>query len=321
MIALWSTPANDRLTLPPLKVEDPSSFKRPKASTIGTPVYHRRRRDWKDDRDLLEELAVEVSRVDGPYDFYDPGVTAYREKIKSFREKGYETNKEALFMAMWVREQLSELSRKQGTYLLSVHPLTFPQDLDSTIHGVEKRATQSGFDTSGQDVSLSALFPEPDLRNYARERMQMLHRGDLNSYLASLVSKERDSLGTNSASIMDLIHICEHKLNLRSIEFDKRYVVGETDLWIPAWALGIEVKNSWDEREELVLKNTLSNTNFRLQAKYLVVVVPDSLSDESFDMIRSVERSGVYQNLSILRIGDLGNYLDRVEEIENGQRA
>ena len=171
--------------------------------------------------------------------------------------------------------------------------MTFPQDLESTIHGVEKRATQSGFDTSGQGVSLSALFPEPELRNYARERMQMLHRGDLNSYLASLVSKERDSLGTNSASIMDLIHICEHKLNLRSIEFDKRYVVGETDLWIPAWALSIEVKNSWDEREELVLKNTLSNTNFRLQAKYLVVVVPDSLSDESFEMIRSVERSGL----------------------------
>ena len=53
--------------------------------------------------------------------------------------------------------------------------------------------------------------------------MQILHRGDLNSYLSSLVSKERDSLGTNSASIMDLIHICEHKLNLRNIEFDKRY--------------------------------------------------------------------------------------------------
>ncbi|MEK9633822.1 MAG: hypothetical protein VW622_08280, partial [Opitutae bacterium] len=61
-------------------MENPSSFKRPKASSIGTPVYHRRRRDWKDDRDLLEELSVEVSRVDGPYDFYDPGVTAYREK-------------------------------------------------------------------------------------------------------------------------------------------------------------------------------------------------------------------------------------------------
>ena len=85
--------------------------------------------------------------------------------------------------------------------------------------------------------------------------------------------------------------------------------------------MGIEVKNCWDEREELVLTNTLSNTNFRLQARHLVVVVPDSLSDESFEMIRSVERRGVFDNLSILRIGDLGNYLDRIEEIENGHRA
>jgi len=299
-------------------VEDSPSFKRPKASTIGTPVYHRRRRDWKDDRDLLEELAVEVSRVDGPYDFYDAGVTAYREKIKSFREKGYEINNEAFFMAMWVREQLSELSRKQGTYHLSIHPLSFPTDLDKTIHGVEKRATQSGFAPPSHDISLSALFPEPELRNYARERMQMLHRGDLHSYLSSLVSKERDSLTTNSASIMDLIHICEHKLNLRNIEFVKRYVVGETDLWIPSWALGIEVKNTWDETEELVMTNTLSNTNFRLQARHLVVVVPDSLSDDSFEMMRSIERRKVFDNLSILRIGDLGKYLDRIEEIESG---
>ena len=300
-------------------MEDPSSFKRPKASTIGTPVYHRRRREWKDDRDLLEELAVEVNRVDGPYDFYDGGVTAYRKKIKSFREKGYETNKEALFMAMWVREQLSELSRKQGTYHLSIHPLSFPIDLDSTIHGVEKRATQSDLAPSDHDISLNALFPEPELRNYARERMQVLHRGDLNSYLSSLVSKERDSLTTNSASIMDLIHICEHKLNLRSIEFDKRYVVGETDLWIPSWALGVEVKNTWGEQEELALISTLSNTNFRLRARHLVVVVPDSLSDDTFTVIREMEKRKDFSNLSILRIGDLGKYLDQIKEIECGE--
>jgi hypothetical protein len=297
-------------------VDDSSNFKRPKASTIGTPVYHRRRRDWKDDRDLLEELAAEANRVDGPYDFYDKAVTAYRQKIQSFQEKGFETNKEAFFMAMWVREQLSELCRKQGNYHLSVHPLSFPQDLDKTINGVEKRATQSGFAPPQQEPSLSALFPEPELRNFARERMQMLHRGDLNSYLSSLVSKERDSLVTNSASIMDLIHICEHKLNLRNIKFDKRYVVGETDLWIPSLALGIEVKNTWDEREEIVMMNTLSNTNFRLRARHLVVVVPDSLSDDSFEMIREIERREVFNNLSILRIGDLGNYLDKIKEIE-----
>tara|TARA_B100001057_G_scaffold208743_1_gene209427 strand:- start:13261 stop:14163 length:903 start_codon:yes stop_codon:yes gene_type:complete len=298
-------------------VENPSNFKRPKASTIGTPVYHRRRRDWKDDRDLLEELASQVNRVDGPYDSFDVGVTAYREKVKSF-EKSYETNKEAFFMAMWVREQLSELSRKQGNYHLSVHALTFPEDLDRTIHGVEKRATQSGFVPPQQETSLSVLFPEPELRNYARERMQMLHRGDLNSYLASLVSKERDSLATNSASIMDLIHICEHKLNLRQISFEKRYVVGETDLWITAWSLGIEVKNTWGEQEELSLISTLSNTNFRLRARHLVVVVPDSLSDDAFEMIRAIERRDDFSNLSILRIGDLGTYLDKIKEIEDG---
>ena len=38
-------------------------FNRPRASTIGTPVYHRRRRDWKDDRDLLEEVAASVNRL------------------------------------------------------------------------------------------------------------------------------------------------------------------------------------------------------------------------------------------------------------------
>ena len=50
---------------------------------------------------------MQVNRVDGPYDFYDAGVTAYREKIKSFRENGYETNNQAFFMSMWVRDQRS----------------------------------------------------------------------------------------------------------------------------------------------------------------------------------------------------------------------
>ena len=31
-------------------------FDRPSATSIGTAIYHRRRRDWKDDRDLIEEV-------------------------------------------------------------------------------------------------------------------------------------------------------------------------------------------------------------------------------------------------------------------------
>ena len=58
-------------------------FERPRASTIGIPVYHRRRRDWKDDRDLIEEIATSVNKLNGPYEYYDKGVFAFREKVKS----------------------------------------------------------------------------------------------------------------------------------------------------------------------------------------------------------------------------------------------
>jgi hypothetical protein len=296
-------------------MDEPPSFKRPKASTIGTPVYHRKRRDWKDDRDLLEELAAVVNRVEGPYEYYEKSVLEYREKIKVFREKGYEVNKEAFFFCMWIRERLGELSRKQGSYDLRVHPLTFPDDIDSLISGVEKRATQSGLGKE-KEISLSTLFPDPQLRNFARERMQMLHRGDLNSYLSALVTKEKDSLTGNSASIMDLIHICEHKLAMRNVEVTKRYIVGETDLWVQPWSLGIEVRTTWEAKSEPQLLNILSDTNFRLRTHHLVVVVPDDLSDESFELIRSVEKREVIKNLSIIRIGDFGKYLDEIKMME-----
>jgi hypothetical protein len=297
------------------KMDNPPSFKRPKASSIGTPVYHRKRRDWKDDRDLLEELAAAVNRLDGPYEYYEIGVLAYREKIKVFREKGYEVNKEAYFLCMWIREQLGGLSRKQGSYDLRVHSLTLPEDLDQVISGVEKRATQSGFGEKNE-LSLSTLFPDPQLRNFARERMQILHRGNLHSYLSSLVAKEKDSLVSASASIMDLIHICEQKLAVRNVEVTKRFLVGETDLWVQSWSLGIEVRTTWNPDNELELLNTLSDTNFRLKARHLVVVVPDDLSDEAFDLIRQVEKREVIKNLSIIRIGDLGKYLDEIKKAE-----
>ncbi|MEC9123372.1 MAG: hypothetical protein VX969_04440 [Verrucomicrobiota bacterium] len=188
-------------------------------------MYHRRRRDWRDDRDLLEEIAGIVNQLDGPYDYYEPSTLAYRQKIKAFREKGYDMNKEAYFLAMWVREQLSELARQQGSYDLRVHPLAFPDDLDQVIAGIERKTTRNEIEKK-DEISLSSLFPDSQLRNFARERMDVLHRGDLHSYLASLVAKERDSLVGNSASIMDLIHICEHKLSLRNIDFLKRFEVG-----------------------------------------------------------------------------------------------
>jgi hypothetical protein len=61
------------------------------------------------------------------------------------------------------------------------------------------------------------------------------------------------------------------------------------------------------------MMNTLSNTNFRLRGRHLAVVVADDFSEDLFDNLRLMEKGGVFENLSILRIGDLGKYLDRFE--------
>ena len=102
-------------------------FERPRSTSIGTPVYHRRRRDWKDDRDLIEEVAATVNKLGGPYEYYDKGVFAFREKVQLYRESGYENNRNAFYLVMWIREKISEISRNQGSYDLRVHALPFPQ--------------------------------------------------------------------------------------------------------------------------------------------------------------------------------------------------
>jgi hypothetical protein len=244
---------------------------------------------------------------------------AFREKIKGFREVGFEQNTEAFFLAMWVRKTLSDLLIKQGNYDLRIHPIAFPEDIESVISDEEKKSTQSGFPQMQSGVSLNALFPDPKLRAFALERMQILYRGDLIAYLSSLVSKEKQSLMTFSASIMDLINICQHMLALREISIQKRFSVGETDLWIPMYSMGVEVRNSWSEQEEIEVIRILSNTNFRLRSKYLVLVTPDDLSDESFVQLREIEKRGVFENLSVIRIGDFGSYLDQIVEIEQAQ--
>lgn len=288
-----------------------SSKKRPKASTIGTPIYHRKRRNWEDDRNLLTELTGVVSRIDGPYDYFSPSAKAFIEKVDTIKLKGFEENPDAYFLAMWVREKLSELLIKQGSYNLLVHPLQLPENIDKIIKLEEKKVTKGGHDGQA-NVSLSALFPNPRLRAFALERVQMLHRGDLIAYLSSLVARERESLMSISASIMDLIHICEHKLNLRKLSVKKRFSVGETDLWIPSLSLGVEVRDSWDTNEELKIIRVLSDTNFRLRAGNLCLVTPDDLSDEAFLKLREIEKRGVIENLSVIRIGDFGNYLDQL---------
>jgi hypothetical protein len=290
-------------------------FERPRASTIGTPIYHRRRRDWKDDRDLIEEVATSVNKLNGPYEYYDKGVFAFREKIKTIRATGYENNIEVTYLGMWIREELSKIAKTQASYDLRVHTLKFPEQIDSTILRMEQKAKVNS-NNEGPGLSIESLFPDPTLRRFAMERTQILHKGDLVAYLSSLVSKERDSLLTNSASIMDLIQICENNLTSLDLIVKKRYAVGETDLWIPSVGLGVEIRNTWDSEDEIELIRVLSDTNFRLQTRHLVVVTPDELSNETFSLLRGIETRQVIENLSIIRIGDFNNYITKIKDIE-----
>ena len=257
------------------------------------------------------ELVNVVKKIDGPYDYYSPNIKGFTDKVELMEKQGFEENPDAFFLAMWVRERLSKLLITQGSYNLHVHAINIPEDINAVIKMEERKATKTG--NEGQtNISLAHLFPNPKLRAFALERIQMLHRGDLIAYLSSLVARERESLLSTSASIMDLIHICEHKLNIRRLTVRKRFTVGETDLWVPSLSLGIEVRDSWNPNEEIELIRVLSDTNFRLRASTLCLVSPDDLSDEAFLKLREIEKRGVIENLSVIRIGDFGNFLDQL---------
>jgi hypothetical protein len=291
-------------------------FHKPKASTIGTPIFHRKRRSWEDDKDLMMELHSILTKLDGPYDYFDKNVIQFKTKIESFIKDGFQENVEVFFLCMWIREQLSELTIKQGNYNLQVDPLIFPTDINEIIRREESKTTQKG-GSKILNVSISDLFPNPKLRAFALERIQMLHRGDLIAYISSLVAREKESLMNYSANIMDLIHICEHKLALRNLKTKNNFSVGETDIWVPELSLGVEVRDTWDESEEIALIQTLSDTNFRKRANHLCLVTTDDLSDAKFLKLREIEKRGVIENLSVIRVGDFANYLDALKQSLN----
>lgn len=288
-------------------------FQKPKASTIGTPIFHRKRRSWEDDKDLMMELHGILTKLDGPYDYFDKNVIQFKTKIDSFIKDGFQENVEVFFLGMWIREQLTELTIKKGNYNLQVDPLILPTDISEIIRREESKTTQKGA-SKILNVSISDLFPNPKLRAFALERIQMLHRGDLIAYLSSLVAREKESLMNYSANIMDLIHICEHKLALRNLKTKNNFSVGETDIWVPELSLGVEVRDTWEESEEIALIQTLSDTNFRKRANHLCLVTTDDLSDAKFLKLREIEKRGVIENLSVIRVGDFANYLDALKQ-------
>ena len=75
--------------------------------------------------------------------------------------------------------------------------------------------------------------------------------------------------------------------------------------WMPA-----QLEQSAIEGES----NILNTTNSRLHARFLAVVCPDDLSDLAFHALREMERNQLIDNLSIIRSGDFGKYLDKIIE-------
>ena len=282
------------------------------SSNLGVPVYHRRRRDWHDDEKLIVELSNLISKQPNLYNKSSKAVLNFEKKVNQITQLGFRENADAMLLATWIRECLVKLSNKFGNYDLRVHAIEIPEDIDELLNKKESLLTRSGF--TRHNLSLSTLFPDPKVRGFALERIQVLHRGNIVEYLASLVSKEKDSLLGYSATIRDLIHICLHKLEARSTPAKCSFSTDECDIWVPSLKLGIEVRNSWDDQSMESLLNVLNNTNRRSGARFLSVVCPDDLSDLAFHSLRDVERKGTVQNLTIIRIGDFGKYLDRIIE-------
>jgi hypothetical protein len=291
---------------------------RPSASKIGTPIYHRRRRDWQDDRSLILELFKIVSQDSKLYSSADSAVLEFLNEVNSIEKSGFEANANAFLLGVLLRESIQDLNKKQGHYNLKIHAIKLPANLTSALQRVEKKLTKSGL-KSKPDIRLSDLFPDPEIRGFALERMHILHRSDLTSYLNSLILKERNSLLGYSATIKDLIHISEHKIKHRKLISQNKFTTDETDIWIPELRLGIEVRNSWEDCQLNDLLFILKNTLKLKCAKYLAIVCPDDLSDKTFHSLREIERQQQIDSLSIIRIGDLGNYLDQLIKITSSE--
>lgn len=114
---------------------------------------------------------------------------------------------------------------------------------------------------------------------------------------------------------MDLIHICSQKLGRRNLRVVSNYNANEVDFWIPGLSLGIEVRDAISPNDCEDLLPILQNTNSSKKTRFLAVVCPDDLSDLMFHQWREIEKSDNLSNLSVIRIGDLGVYLDKLTEM------
>ncbi|MEK9772563.1 MAG: hypothetical protein VW576_03255 [Opitutae bacterium] len=288
------------------------------ATTLGTPIYHRRRRDWRDDQYLIEDILKNIAGNNGAKQNSPQRIKSFRNLVSEFESKGFQANEKAFSLAMWIREELAKLAADKGSYDLRVHSLVIPPGLARIITARCNRSLNHKPQAEKKSL-LEELFPDSEIRSHVLERVQLFHKGNLLSYLHSLVRNERNSLTRESATIMDLIHVCEEKLKRRKLKTVSNFNAHEVDLWVPGLSLGIEIRDALSSSDNGELISILKNTNSSKKARFLALVCPDDLSDLLFHKWREIERSMVVPNLCVIRVGDFGSYLDKISDDLQGE--
>lgn len=278
----------------------------------GETSRHLARNNWRDDRDLLEEIASVIDRIDTPYDRLNQGVRCFREWVKNFRSHGYDQCPEAIVLATWVRERVADVTRREGSCDLTTRPISFPVDLDAVVR--QRRNESKALETSppNSDSILQQLIPDSKLRNFALERIRSIFNGNVTEYLHSLVRRDREFIQNHGQRISDLLGACRQQLDEKKLEFSQNFSPSQTDFWIPEINLGIEVVFDWDSSKEFELTRVLGDTAYRLEARSLVVVTPNDMPDHQFQAIKKIEEGGAFENLSVIRLNALEGYLEDI---------
>ena len=267
---------------------------------------------WREDRDLLEEIASVIDRIDTPYDRLNRGVRYFRESIKNFRSDGYDRCPDAIVLATWVRERVADVARREGICDLATRPISFPVDLDAVVR--QRRNESKAAETSPpeSDSILQTLTPDSKLRKFALERARSIFDGNISEYLNFLVRRDREAVQNHGEGIFDLLGACRQQLAKSKLPFSHNYSPNQTDFWIPEIHLGIEVVFDWDSGKEFELTRVLGDTAYRLEARSLVVVTPNDMPDHQFHAIKKIETGGAFDSLSVIHLSDLEGYLEDV---------
>ena len=276
------------------------------------PHHHVGRSNWRDDRDLIEDIAATIERPGSSYDRYKPGIRSFREWVRQFRKHGYDKSPEAIHIGAWLRKLLDEKGRREGGYNLNTRPLFIPDDLNDIIRRRQREEEQVIEDKIELPPIFRKVLATAKTRALAWERANSLFEGDLATYLSSLVEKERKAMQGPSWNILDLLDSCRLHMTRRNLKFSENYIINETDFWVPQIGLGVETVFDWISDKKQRIVGVLSDTKFRLRVLHFAIVVHNEVPGHQFESIKEIESRKVFENLRVLRVNEFGPYLDEI---------